>query len=172
MNILSSFKSIHTFVFDMDGVLTDGNLYISKEDWMRRMNIRDGYALQLAVKYGYNVIVISGSESIPVDTRLRKLGVTDIYMKVTDKDSCLKEYVVKNNCKPNEILCMGDDIPDYNFMQIAALICCPANAAVEIKKISHYISPLNGGDGCVRDVIEKVMKLNNNWPLDTSIAST
>ena len=172
MNILSSFKSIHTFVFDMDGVLTDGNLYIEKEDWVRRMNTRDGYALQLAVKSGYNVAVISGSESIPVDNRLRKLGVSDIYMKITDKERCLKDYVVKNNCKPNEILCMGDDIPDYNFMQMAGLICCPANAAVEIKKISHYISPLNGGDGCVRDVIEKVMKLNNNWPLNTSIAST
>ena len=171
MNILSSFKSIHTFVFDMDGVLTDGNLYIEKEDWVRRMNTRDGYALQLAVKSGYNVVVISGSESIPVDHRLRKLGLTDIYMKITDKEGCLKDYVVKNNCKPNEILCMGDDIPDYNFMQMAGLICCPANATVEIKKISHYISPLNGGDGCVRDVIEKVMKLNNNWPLNTSIAS-
>lgn len=172
MNILSSFKSIHTFVFDMDGVLTDGNLYIEKEDWMRRMNIRDGYALQLAVKSGYNVVIISGSESVPVDTRLRKLAVSDIYMKITDKESCLKDYMAKNNCKPNEILCMGDDIPDYNFMQMAGLICCPANAAVEIKRISHYISPLNGGDGCVRDVIEKVMKLNNNWPLDTCITST
>jgi 3-deoxy-D-manno-octulosonate 8-phosphate phosphatase (KDO 8-P phosphatase) len=171
MNILSSFKSIHTFVFDMDGVLTDGNLYINQDEWIRRMNIRDGYALQLAVKSGYKVVVISGSESLPVRNRLQKLGVADVFMKINNKEKCLRDYMEKNNCKPNDLLCMGDDIPDYNFMQMAELICCPADAALEIKKISHYISPLNGGDGCVRDVIEKVMKLNNNWPLDTSIAS-
>lgn len=172
MNILSRLRLIKTFVFDMDGVLTDGGLQIDSDgQWLRRMDIKDGYALQLANKSGYKIIVISGSESAPVADRLRKLGVTDIFMKVTNKETCLKEYIKKNNCKTGEILFMGDDIPDYNCMQIVDFACCPADAAVEIKQISSYISPFKGGYGCVRDVIEKVLKLNNNWPLENSITA-
>lgn len=173
MNILSRLRLIKTFVFDIDGVLTDGGLLIdSNGQWLRRMDIKDGYALQLAHKSGYKIIVISGSESDPVAERLRKLGVADIFMKVKNKEICLKEYIEKNNCKAGEILFMGDDIPDYNCMQIVDFACCPADAAVEIKQISSYISPFKGGNGCVRDIIEKVLKLNNNWPLETSIAAT
>jgi len=173
MNILSRLRLIKTFVFDIDGVLTDGGLLIDNSgQWLRRMNIKDGYALQLAIKYGYNVLIISGSESDPVAERLGKLGVTDVFMKVINKELLLKEYILKNNCKPGEILFMGDDIPDYNCMQMADFACCPADAAVEIKQISSYISPFNGGYGCVRDVIEKVLKLNNNWPLQTRVAAT
>lgn len=172
MNILSRFRLIKIFVFDIDGVLTDGNLYIKQQnEWLRSMNIKDGYALQLAIKSGYKILVISGSESKPVAERLQKLGVTEVFMKVDNKESLLKKFILENNWQRDEILCMGDDIPDYNFMQIAGLACCPADAAVDIKKICSYISPLKGGDGCVRDVIEKVLKLNNDWPLTTSIAS-
>ncbi|HSQ43980.1 MAG TPA: HAD hydrolase family protein [Ginsengibacter sp.] len=173
MNILSRLRQIKTFVFDIDGVLTDGGLLIDDSgQWLRRMNIKDGYALQLAIKYGYNILVISGSESIPVAERLAKLGVTDVFMKVLNKESLLKEYLLKYNCGPGEVLFMGDDIPDYNCMQIADFACCPADAAVEIKQISSYISSFGGGCGCVRDVIEKVLKLNNNWPLQTPVAAT
>ena len=173
MNILSRLRLIKTFVFDMDGVLTDGGLLIDSDgQWLRRMDIKDGYALQLAIKSAYKILVISGSESEPVADRLRKLGVTDIFMKVKNKENCLKDYIEKNNRKPGEILFMGDDIPDYNCMQIVDFACCPADAAVEIKQISSYISPFKGGYGCVRDVIEKVLKLNNNWPLETSVTAT
>ena len=173
MNILSRLRFIKTFVFDMDGVLTDGGLHIEQDgQWLRRMNIKDGYALQLAVKCGYKVVVISGSESQPVAERLYKLGITDVFMKVTNKESFLKDYILKNNFALNEILFMGDDIPDYNCMKIAGFACCPADAAVEIKQISSYISAMRGGYGCVRDVIEKVLKLNNHWPLDTSVPAT
>ena len=173
MNILSRLRLLRAFVFDMDGVLTDGALFIEQGgQWLRRMNIKDGYALQLAVKSGYRVVVISGSESAPVESRLRMLGVTEVFMKVNNKERFLKDYLSKNNISFSETLFMGDDIPDYNCMIIAGFACCPADAAVEIKQISSYISPMRGGYGCVRDVIEKVLKLNNNWPLETSIPST
>ena len=173
MNIFTRLRFIKTFVFDMDGVLTDGGLHIDRDgNWLRRMNIKDGYALQLAVKSGYGVVIISGSESEPVAERLRTLGVTNVFMKVTNKEIFLKEYLVKNNLLLSETLVMGDDIPDYNCMKIAGLASCPVDAAVEIKKIASYISHIPGGYGCVRDVIEKVLKLNNHWPLDTSITAT
>ncbi len=173
MNILSRFRFVKAFVFDMDGVLTDGKLLIEHGgQWLRTMNIKDGYALQLAIKTGYKVVVISGSESAPVEERLIKLGITDVFMKVNNKESFLKDYLSRNNILLSEILFMGDDIPDYNCMIIVGFACCPCDAAVEIKQISSYISSKRGGYGCVRDVIEKVLKLNNSWPLETSIPST
>ncbi len=157
----------------MDGVLTDGSLVIDQDgQWLRRMNIKDGYALQLAIKKGYRVAVISGSEALPVAERLEKLGITDVFMKVSDKESLFKNYIIDNGLATVEVLFMGDDIPDYNCMMIAGFTCCPSDAAVEIKQISSYISSMRGGYGCVRDVIEKVLKLNNHWPLETSVPST
>ena len=168
MNILSHFKPIKTFVFDVDGVLTDGTLLILKDGQMaRRMNIKDGYALQLAVKKGYRVVILSGGTSEEVKERLQRLKVTDVFMQVENKQKFLTAYVNKNNLSWSEILFMGDDIPDYNCMMLAALACCPADAAQEIKHISKYISAYKGGGGCVRDVIEKVLKLNAHWDLDT-----
>lgn len=173
MHILSRFKLIKTFVFDMDGVLTDGSLFIDHENnWLRRMNIRDGYALQLAVKSGFEVIVISGSDSPEVKDRLHRLGITDVFMKVQDKEIFLKELALRKELALSEILYMGDDIPDFSCMRIAGIAACPSDAAFEIKEIASYISPLRGGYGCVRDVIEKVLKLNNKWPLNTFIPST
>jgi len=172
MNILSRFRLIRAFAFDLDGVLTDGSLLIEEDGhWLRNMNIKDGYALQLAVKSGYKVVIISGSESEPVKQRLLQLGVTDVFMKVSDKEGFLKEYLSKNNIPISSTLFMGDDMPDYNCMIIAGFPCCPADAAAEIKQISSYVSPEPGGYGCARDVIEKVLKLNNHWPLATNISS-
>ncbi|MEO6289988.1 MAG: HAD hydrolase family protein [Ginsengibacter sp.] len=172
MNVLSNFRQIKTFIFDMDGVLTDGTLLVNqKNKWLRKMNIKDGYALQLAIKNGFRIVVISGSDAPPVTERLNELGITDVFMKVTDKKSMLINYLSENGLSASETLYMGDDIPDYECMLMAGFPCCPADAVVEIKKISSYISPLGGGYGCVRDVIEKVMKLNNSWPLHTSVPS-
>ncbi|MDP4282908.1 MAG: HAD hydrolase family protein [Bacteroidota bacterium] len=173
MHILSRFKLIKTFAFDMDGVLTDGSVFIdNKNNWLRRMSIKDGYALQLAIKAEFNVVVISGSDSPEVKDRLTRLGIDDVYMKITDKEIFLKELASKKNWLLSEILYMGDDIPDYACMRIVGLAACPANAVSEIKEISSYISPLSGGYGCVRDVIEKVLKLNNKWSLFTTTPST
>ena len=173
MHILSRLKLIKTFVFDMDGVLTDGSLIITNDNqWLRRMNIRDGYALQLAVKSGFNIIVISGSDSPQVADRLQKLGVINVFMNVKEKEKFLREFFLKNKLMLSETLFMGDDIPDYSCMKIVGIAACPVDAAFEIKEIAAYISPLRGGYGCVRDVLEKVMKLNNKWTLQSSIPST
>ncbi len=172
MNILEKFKTIKTFVFDVDGVLTDGSLLVLDDgQQVRAMNIKDGYALQLAVKKGYRVAVISGGTSDAVKMRLEKLGVKDCFLNVDNKKEKLIEYVATYGLQWEEILFMGDDIPDYTSMQLTGLPCCPADAAPEIKQVSHYISPITGGKGCARDVIEKVLKLNGHWDMDTTVAS-
>ena len=171
MNVLELFKPITTFVFDIDGVLTDGMLLVMPGAMVRRMNIKDGYALQLAVKKGYRVVVISGGNSPEVKDRLQKLGIQDIYMKVENKLECLEQYKAKHQLKNEEILFMGDDIPDYDVMQSVALPCCPADAVTEIRGIARYISPFKGGEGCGRDVIEKTMKLRGDWMVDTKVKS-
>jgi len=173
MQILSRFKLIKTFAFDMDGVLTDGNIIVDeKNSWLRRMNIRDGYALQLAARLGFKIMVISGSSSLAVHDRLNRLGVKEVFMDVKNKEEFLRKYVIENEISLNELLYMGDDIPDYFCMEMAGISACPADAAFEIKQIASYISPFNGGEGCVRDVIEKVLKLNHKWTLDNNIPST
>lgn len=170
--MLNFFKNIKTFVLDIDGVLTDGNLLIAQDGTMlRQMNVRDGYALQLAIKKNYEVIIISGSFSAEAQIRLQRLGISRIFMRVENKLEKLKELITTHQFNKEEILYMGDDIPDYEVMQYCGLAACPADAAPEIKSISKYISPLKGGQGCVRDVIEKVLKLQNHWSVDTSISS-
>ena len=170
--MLSQFKQIKCFVFDVDGVLTDGSLLLLEDGQLaRRMNIKDGYALQLAIKKGYDIIIISGADSEPVKQRLNKLGITDVFMKTENKKQLLATVLQERNVLPGQVLFMGDDIPDYEAMKETGLPCCPADAAPEIKQVSRYISARKGGQGCVRDVIEKVLKLNNHWDLDVTVAS-
>ncbi len=171
MNILELFKPVKTFVFDVDGVLATDMLLIVQGDWVRNMNIKDGFGLQLAVKKGYRVVIISGAKSEPVMERLTALGIKDIFLGVSDKKEKLLEYVRQHNLKWDELLFMGDDIPDLSAMQLVGLPCCPADAVTEIKLVSKYISPINGGRGCGRDVIEKVLKLNGHWDIATGIAA-
>ena len=167
MNILSLFEPIRAFVLDVDGVLTDGLLLLLDDGQQARtMNIRDGYALQLAVKKGYHILVISGGESAAVRLRLEKLGVKHVYMGVSDKVSILEQFIQEKGLAKEEILYMGDDMPDWKVMQCVSLPVCPADAAPEIRQISRYISHYPGGKGCVRDVIEKVMKLQQRWEDD------
>jgi 3-deoxy-D-manno-octulosonate 8-phosphate phosphatase (KDO 8-P phosphatase) len=172
MNILSLFKTIKTFVFDVDGVLaTDGMIVMPDGDLVRTMNSKDGYALQLAVKKGYHVVIISGGNSEAVKQRLVKLGVTSVFMQIHNKKEVLEKYAADNNFQLNEMLYMGDDIPDYDAMKITGLPVCPDDAVPEIKSICKYISPYKGGHGCGRDVIEKVLKLNGHWSIDVSVTS-
>ncbi|MEO5944509.1 MAG: HAD-IIIA family hydrolase [Ferruginibacter sp.] len=172
MNVLSHFKNIRLLVLDVDGVLTDGSLLLLDDGQMiRRMNVKDGYALQLAVKKGYKILIISGGTSQAVRIRLQNLGISDVHLGVTNKKDLLLKYVTENNFTWPQVLYMGDDLPDLSPMQMAGIACCPADAAPEIKSVSHYISPVTGGNGCVRDVIEKVLKLNGHWAEDESIAS-
>lgn len=151
-------------MFDVDGVLTDGSLLLLPDGEMARtMNIKDGYALQLAVKQGFKIFVISGAKSVPVQKRLEKLGISDVYMGVEDKRTLLLQLLENNNLLPENTLFMGDDMPDLEAMQVVGLPCCPADACNEVKQISRYISQVAGGRGCARDVIEKVLKLRDKW---------
>lgn len=170
--MLQIFNHIKAFVFDVDGVLTNGALIILPNGVMARtMNVKDGYALQLAVKKRYKVAIISGGKSTEVIERLNLLGVTDVYMNVHNKVEALENFVDKYQLDKTDILFMGDDIPDIAVMQEIGLPCCPADAVDEVKEISKYISPNNGGQGCVRDVIEKTMKLNNLWTHEQNVLS-
>jgi 3-deoxy-D-manno-octulosonate 8-phosphate phosphatase (KDO 8-P phosphatase) len=172
VNILSLFKKITTFIFDVDGVLTDGTLLIMENGLQaRRMHVRDGLALQMAMRHGYKVKIISGGNSPEVQERLNKLGVTDISMSVLDKKKFIADYINAHDLDKETVLFMGDDLPDIPAMGLVGLPCCPADAVNEVKEMVRYISPLKGGSACVRDVIEKVLKLNDKWGIDTGIAS-
>jgi 3-deoxy-D-manno-octulosonate 8-phosphate phosphatase (KDO 8-P phosphatase) len=162
--LLSTFSTISAFVFDVDGVLTDGTLLLLPGgEMVRRMNIKDGYALQLAVKQGYTVIIISGGASELVKERLGKLGVSDVFMGVQNKLETLQNCLNEKNISPENALFMGDDMPDIPAMLACGLPCCPADACPEVKAVSKYVSSIAGGFGCGRDVIEKVMKLQGKW---------
>ncbi len=172
MNVLELFQDITTFVFDVDGVLTDGGLLLLDNGLQaRRMNIKDGLALQMAVKNNYNVYIISGGTSEPVIHRLQYLGLKEIHLGLTNKLKFMEKLIEQNNLKWKEILFMGDDLPDISVLEKVGLACCPSDAVIEVKKISKYISPVNGGYGCVRDVIEKVLKLNGHWNYNPEISS-
>lgn len=166
MNILELFRPIRTFVFDVDGVLTNGSLMLTEDGHMlRSMSIKDGYALQLAIKKGYGVWIISGGKSEAVRSRLQRLGVKEVHIGIESKKELLEEIALTNSAAYAGVLYMGDDIPDYAAMKICGLPCCPADAVPEIMGVAKYISPFKGGEGCVRDVIEKVLKLNGDWEL-------
>jgi 3-deoxy-D-manno-octulosonate 8-phosphate phosphatase (KDO 8-P phosphatase) len=137
----------------------------------RRMNIKDGLALQMAVRNGYKVVIVSGGSSAPVIHRLQYLGLTEIYLGLKDKLIFLENYLQQNQLNWNHSLFMGDDLPDIPVLEKVGLPCCPADAAIEVKKLSKYISPVNGGYGCVRDVIEKVLKLNDHWNYHPDVSS-
>jgi 3-deoxy-D-manno-octulosonate 8-phosphate phosphatase (KDO 8-P phosphatase) len=159
-------NTISTFIFDVDGVLTDSSVHVSQNgEMLRIMNIRDGYAMKAAVESGYNVCIISGGNNEGVRIRLRNLGITDIHLASRNKVTTFKEYTELYNIKPENILYMGDDIPDYHVMQLVGLPTCPQDAVAEIKAISKYISHKNGGKGAVREVIEQVMKVQGKWHL-------
>ena len=159
-------KNISTFIFDVDGVLSDGTVVLLPDgDQARNMNIKDGYALQLAAKLGFNVCIISGGNSETVKKRLNGLGINDVYLKVADKVEKYEDYLYSNHLSHEEILYMGDDMPDYEVMTKVGIACCPDDAVEEIKSISHYISPNKGGKGCVRDIIEQVLKTQGKWPV-------
>jgi 3-deoxy-D-manno-octulosonate 8-phosphate phosphatase (KDO 8-P phosphatase) len=172
MNVLELFKKITTFIFDVDGVLTDGTVLVLENGLQaRRMNIKDGFALQMAEKNGYKVLIISGGNSPQVAQRLEKLGITNIHMSVLDKKAFVLEHISVNKLKSEEVLYMGDDLPDLPVLSIVGLPCCPADAVNEVKEVAQYISPLKGGDACVRDVIEKVLKLNDHWEYRVDVTS-
>lgn len=165
-------NQISTFIFDVDGVFTDGFLLITtKGEMLRKMNVKDGYALKSALQKGYNVCIISGGSNEGVRNRFKALGVTDIYLGAHHKQEPLDEYLDIHNIKPENALYMGDDVPDIPPMKMVQLATCPQNAVSEVKSVCDYVSHKNGGEGCVRDIIEQVLKVRGDWDSNFSAAN-
>ncbi|MGF7231705.1 KdsC family phosphatase [Arachidicoccus sp.] len=172
MNALELFKKVKAFVFDIDGVLTNGDVLILPDEHLimaRSMNTKDGYAIQMAIKQGFSVAIISGGKESGAEKRLEYLGIQHIFMGISDKKKCFDDYLQKSGLQQDSVLYMGDDIPDFEVMQTAGIRTCPADAVTEIKNLAQYISSFKGGSGCVRDVIEKTLKLQGHWPLHTTV---
>lgn len=164
INYKEKLHAIRAFVFDFDGVMTDGSVWVyADRETVRCGNIKDGYALQYAVKQGYVVAVISGATSLSIDNRMASLGVTQCYTGCANKMKTYREFLEKNNLTEDQVLYMGDDIPDYEVMTHCGVAACPADAATEIKEISDYISHFPGGKGCVRDIVEQTLRLQGRW---------
>ena len=162
-------SQVTTFIFDVDGVLTDGSIQISTNgELLRTMNIKDGFAMKHAREQGYTICIISGGKNEGVRHRLKGLGITDIYLGCPDKVEQMEEFFDIYEISPENVLFMGDDLPDLYPMKKIGLPCCPQDAASEIKEISKYVSHKKGGKGCVRDVIEQVMKVQGKWIEDAS----
>lgn len=160
-------SKIKAFVFDVDGVLSPSTIPLSEDGTPVRMaNIKDGYALQLAVKAGYKIAIITGGDTENIRKRYEVLGITDIYLKASHKLEILKDWMQKNNLLPEAVIYMGDDIPDLKCMRHVGLPCCPYDAASEVRQTASYISPVPGGYGCARDVIQQVMAAAGEWLKD------
>ncbi|MAO09003.1 MAG: 3-deoxy-D-manno-octulosonate 8-phosphate phosphatase [Alteromonas sp.] len=157
-------QHITTFIFDVDGVLTNGSVIVNTDGaLLRTMNVKDGFALKSAVDKGYHICIISGGSNEGVRKRLEGLGVTEVHLGTHYKIGTLEKFFEKHQIKPENVLYMGDDLPDFNVMQRVGLPCCPQDAVPEIKSISKYVSHKKGGKGCVRDVIEQVLKVQGKW---------
>ncbi|WP_299254766.1 HAD family hydrolase [uncultured Cytophaga sp.] len=161
---MAEFSDINTFIFDVDGVLTDGSIIAYETgEQPRTFNIKDGYGIERALLAGYHIVIISGGKQESVRKRLNFLGIKDVFLGVKDKVSVFAEYTATRSLDPKTILYMGDDIPDYKMLQLVGLPTCPADASIDIKPICKYVSSFNGGQGAVRDVIEKVMRAQGKW---------
>ncbi|PWG81707.1 KdsC family phosphatase [Pararcticibacter amylolyticus] len=161
---LDKLKEVKAFVLDIDGVLTDGTVHVTETgEQLRRFHVRDGYAMQRAVKKGYRICVISGGKSASVLIRLNGLGITEIHLGIDKKLDVYQEFLQAHSLEPTQVLYMGDDIPDIPPMKLSGVPVCPGDAVEEVKAVSIYISGKAGGTGCVRDVIEKVLKIQGNW---------
>ncbi len=163
-NFKEDLRKVKAFIFDVDGVFSTSKIILHPSgDMMRTMNIKDGFACFFLIKKGFPVGIITGGNSESVRMRFQKLGVKDIYMNSTNKMKDFDDFTGKYDLKPENVLYMGDDLPDYEVMRKTGIPTCPADAVEEIKSISRYISDKNGGEGCVRDVIEQVLRLNGYW---------
>ena len=172
MNFKSELHKIKAFLFDVDGVMTDGKVLVTADgDLWRTFNAKDGYAIRFAVSQGYKIGIITGGASDTIALRFRRLGVDDIYLCSYDKTADYDDFKKRYGLIDEEIIFMGDDVPDIPVMQACGIPVCPADAVDEVKRISRYISPYGGGSGCVRDVVEQVMKIQGNWRIDSEIPS-
>ncbi len=166
LNFKQKLNNITTLMFDVDGVFTDGKVLVMESgEMVRNMNSKDGYAIHLAVQKAYRVVIISGGNNIAVKNVLERTGVKDVFINQHDKLACYLDYLKTNNLKDEEVVFMGDDLPDHEIMSRVGLAVCPKDAVADIKKICQYVSDKNGGEGCVRDIIEQVMRVQGKWEI-------
>ncbi len=163
-NFKEDIAKVEAMIFDVDGVMTDGRIIPTPEgDFIRCYNCKDGYALAYAIRHGYRVCIITGGYGATLERRLRMLGVQDYYIDCMDKMGTLRAYLEKYQLKAEQVLYMGDDIPDLECMQAVGLPVCPANSASEVLEIARYVSEYNGGEGAVRDIVEQVLRARGDW---------
>lgn len=166
LNFKQKLNKVNTLIFDVDGVITDGKVFVMESgEVVRNMNSKDGYSIHLAVQKKYNIVIISGGNNKAIKTMLEKAGVQNIFINQHDKLQCYKDFIHSNNITDEEVMYMGDDLPDYEVMSRVGVACCPNDSAPEIKELCCYISPKNGGEGCVRDIIEQVMRVQGTWEI-------
>ena len=166
LNFKQKLNKVTTLMFDVDGVMTDGKVLVMESgEMVRNMNSKDGYAIHLAVSKEFRIVIISGGNNVAIKNALIRSGVKDIYINQHDKLACYLDYLKSNNLKDEEVLFMGDDLPDHEIMSRVGVAVCPNNAATDIKLICQYISDKNGGEGCVRDIIEQVLRVQNKWEI-------
>ncbi len=164
MDVHEKFQKITTMIFDVDGVFTDGMLIVTENgDMLRSMNARDGYAVKRAIDKGFRIVIITGGDSIGVEKRFRKLGVKHIFLKIKNKLEKYKRFIEEYNISNDEVLYVGDDILDIELMQYVFLPACPHDACHEILAMAEFISNFDGGKGCVREIVEKVLSSQNKW---------
>ncbi len=163
LNFKEALAKIKAFAFDVDGVFSAQMYLQPNNDMVRSLNVKDGFALRQAIVNGYKICIITGGWSESVRTYFNAVGVEEVYLKSHDKLKDLQEFQQKYGLEAEEILYMGDDLPDYEAMQYAGISACPSDAAEEIQSVSHYISHYPGGHGCVRDIIEQVLRLQGKW---------
>ena len=165
-NFKEKLNAITTLFFDIDGVFTDNKVLVMENgEVVRNVHSKDGYAIQLAVKKGYRIVILSGGNNLAIKNLLAKTGIQHLFINQHDKLQCYKDFIYENNLRDEEVLYMGDDLPDYEVMSRVGVAACPNDSASEIKSISIYISPKNGGEGCVRDIIEQVMRAQGTWAI-------
>ncbi len=164
VHFLDQLKDVKAFVFDVDGVLTDNKVLVNEEgELLRSFHVRDGQGIKYALEAGFPIGIITGGRSKGVVKRLTALGIQFVYSGVTDKQPCFQEFLQSNQLLASDILYIGDDIPDLEIMRQVGLAVCPDDAVSEVKAVADFISPLRGGEGMVRDVIEKVLKVQGKW---------
>ena len=159
-------NQINAFIFDIDGVLTDGNVLLDNGKYLRTLNAKDSYALQYAAKMGYKIFFISGGSSIEMKQTLENLGVTMVYLESKSKLLVFNKLKIEFNISEENVLYMGDDIPDIPLLSMVGIVACPKDASIDVTRICRYVSPKEGGKGCVRDVIEQTLRVQEKWLLD------
>lgn len=170
--MIDAFQQIRLVIMDLDGVLTNGKLLIMDDgNWVREMDIKDGYAIQFAVRSGLKLAVVTGSSSNAVKERMAKLGVELFFENQKEKSVIVQELMIKFGLSAEQTLFIGDDIPDLDAFRVVGLKTCPVDAVTEVRSIADYISPYHGGNGCVRDILEKVLRIQGKWVVPSHISS-